>query len=199
MPISRGGGGVKSILVGRLYGTSEIVAYYATDSVSGSNYIGVLLGFLSDGTVPTASVSDAQDVGGLIGYRNNGDVTNSYSTSSVARSSGTATTIGGLSTVSGIVTASYWDTSACGCTSGGSAGCATSTGGSDVVGKTTSHLQSIISYTGIYANWNANLDGQSGNDAPRDFGNGMQYPMLDYDGMSTDPQGAKQWASTRPS
>ena len=32
--------------------------------------------------------------------------------------------------------------------------------------KTTSELQAPTGYTGIYANWNLNLDGVTGNDGP---------------------------------
>ncbi len=80
------------------------------------------------------------------------------------------------------ITASYWDTSTSGQT--------TSAGGSGVTGKTTRQLQSVTSYTGIYSAWNNNLDGVTGNDDPWDLGNKMQYPMLDYKSMSTDPQGS---------
>ena len=199
------GGTVAAILVGRLYGTSAIVACYTTGKVAGGAHVGGLVGFYSNGTISTsystAYVSGSSNVGGLLGYRNNGSVTNSYATGRVARSSGTATTIGGLigdsrSGASGAISNSYYDTSTSGCVTGGSDGCTTSAGGSGVVGKTTRQLQTPTGYTGIYANWNTNLDGDTstgepttGNDNPWAFGNKMQYPMLDYDGMSTDPQG----------
>ena len=60
-----------------------------------------------------------------------------------------------------------------------------------VTGKTTRQLQTVTTYTGIYANWNNNLDGVTGNDDPWDLGSKMQYPMLDYKSMSTDPQGGQ--------
>ena len=198
-----GGGTVAAILVGRLYGTSAIVACYTTSAivacyttgkVAGGAHVGGLLGFYSNGTISTsystAYVSGSSNVGGLLGYRNNGSVTNSYATGKVARSSGTATTIGGLigdsrSGASGAISNSYYETSTSGCVTGGSNGCTTSAGGT---GKTTRQLQTPTGYNGIYANWNANLDGVTGNDDPWAFGNKMQYPMLDYDGMSTTPQ-----------
>ena len=119
-------------------------------------------------------------------------ITNSYSTGRVSRSSGSATTIGGLigEVTAGSVTASYWDTSTSGQT--------TSAGGSGVVGKTTRQLQTPTGYTGIYANWNTDLDNAdsdsntaTGKDDPWAFGNKMQYPMLDYKGMSANPQGGQ--------
>ncbi len=70
---------------------------------------------------------------------------------------------------SGPATNSYWDTE----TSGNS----TSHAGT---GKTTSELQSPTGYTGIYANWNLNFDGQTGNDDPWNFGTANQYPTLKY-------------------
>ena len=174
------------ILIGANQGT--IVACYTTGKAQGSAAVGGLAGF-SNGTVSTsystAYTSGTDQIGGLVGQQqgSSSSITNSYSTGRVSRSSGSATTIGGLigQATAGAVTASYWDTS----TSGQS----TSAGGSGVVGKTTRELQTPTGYTGIYANWNTNLDSVTGNDDPWTFGNKMQYPMLDYKGMSTDPQG----------
>ena len=176
------------ILIGANQGT--IVACYTTGKAQGSASVGGLAGF-SNGTVSTsystAYTSGTDQIGGLVGQQqgSSSSITNSYSTGRVSRSSGSATTIGGLigQVTAGSVTASYWDTS----TSGQS----TSAGGSGVVGKTTRQLQTPTGYTGIYANWNTNLDGVTGNDDPWSFGNKMQYPMLDYKGMSTDPQGGQ--------
>ena len=199
--------GYSGILVGSHYGT--IVACYTTGKIVGAGStrerIGGLVGEINSGEISTsystAYVSGSQRIGGLLGYRHNGSVTNSYATGRVSRSSGTATTIGGLigdsrAAASGTVSNSYYDTSTSGCVTGGSNGCTTSAGGNGVTGKTTRQLQTPTGYTGIYANWNTNLDGDTttgeattGNDNPWTFGNKMQYPMLDYDGMSTDPQG----------
>ena len=180
------------ILFGASYG--EIVACYTTGKVQGTNYIGGLGGFVQAASskgifssYSTVYVNGTSRVGGLLGRLAGGATTHSYATGRVNRVSGTATTIGGLlgsiGTIAGSVTASYWDTS----TSGQS----TSAGGSGVVGKTTRQLQTPTGYTGIYANWNTNLDGVTGNDDPWTFGNKMQYPMLDYKGMSTNPQGGQ--------
>ena len=183
------------ILVGSSYG--EIVACYTTGAVTGSRRIGGIVGEQvlttahTRSSYSTASVRGEQHVGGLVG-RLRGGATHSYSTGRVVRSSGNATTIGGLtgSASSGTATASYYDTSASGCIAGGSAGCTTSAVGT---GKTTRELQTVTGYTSgsIYADWNANLDGESGNDDPWDFGNKMQYPMLDYQGMSVIPQNSQ--------
>ena len=146
---------------------SAIVACYTTGKVAGNGRIGGLVGSKNAGSIAssysTAYVSGTSNVGGLLGYRYNGSVADSYSTGRVVRSSGSATTIGGLiggerATASGTVSNSYWDTS----TSGQS----TSAGGSGVVGKTTRQLQTPTGYTGIYANWNTDLDNaDSDNDA----------------------------------
>ena len=186
--------------VGILAGTRKgtIVACYTTGKVQGGTNVGGLVGASQEATISTsystAYVNGSAYAGGLVGQLWSGSITNSYSTGRVARSSGTATTIGGL--IGGVilsptVTASYYDTSTSGCVTGGSAGCTTSAGGSGVVGKTTRQLQTVTDYTGIYASWNTNLDGVTGNDDPWAFGNKMQYPMLDYKGMSTDPQGGQ--------
>ena len=185
-----------SILIGTNQGT--IVACYTTGKVAGADRVGGLVGYNVRGTISssysTAYVSGGSNVGGLVGVQLQGSssVTNSYSTGRVSRSSGSATTIGGLMgrVGAGSVTASYWDTSTSGQT--------TSAGGSGVVGKTTRQLQTPTGYTGIYANWNTDLDNAdsdndvaTGKDNPWAFGNKMQYPMLDYDGMSTTPQNSQ--------
>ncbi len=182
------GGNFTAILAGTNRGT--IVACYTTGKVAGASRVGGLVAQNLLGTISssysTAYVSGQANVGGLVGLKQvSSSVTNSYSTGRVSRSSGTATTIGGLigNVAAGTVTASYWDTSTSGQT--------TSAGGSGAVGKTTRQLQTPTGYTGIYANWNANLDGVTGNDDPWAFGNKMQYPMLDYKMMSTDPQGGQ--------
>ncbi len=177
--------------VGILVGVnlSLVTACYTTGKAQGDDYVGGLAGYSSEAvkaSYSTAYVSGRRYVGGLIGSKLGSSVTNSYSTGRVNRSSGTSTNIGGLIGIvssSPTVTASYWDTS----TSGQS----TSAGGSGVVGKTTRQLQTPTGYNGIYANWNTNLDGVTGNDDPWAFGNKMQYPMLDYDNMSTTPQNSQ--------
>ena len=176
------------ILVGSNQGT--IIACYTTGKVTGVDDVGGLLGYHSTSTLSasysTAYANGNTNVGGLVGRHHSGNLTNSYSTGRINRASGTATSIGGLIGLKRAVataTNSYWDTS----TSGQS----TSAGGSGVVGKTTRQLQTPTGYNGIYANWNTNLDGVTGNDDPWTFGNKMQYPMLDYKMMSTNPQGGQ--------
>ena len=191
------------ILAGSNWGT--IVACYVSGKVQGlgiNTYIGGLVGY-SGGTVSTsystAYVNARFRVGGLIGYQHyRSTTTNSYATGRVVSENvaSTGALVGYVAPAfqtnpAGTVSNSYYDIISSGCTTGATTKC-TSGGtnvGSGVVGKTPRQLQTVTSYTGIYANWNANLDGVAGNDDPWDFGNGMQYPMLDYDGMSTAPQG----------
>jgi len=188
-----------SIYTGILAGTNNgsVVASYTTGSVSGTTRVGGIIGYqgLNAASIhtsySTASVSGTQHVGGALGQKF-GSMTNSYATGLVRRLSGSASEIGGLigSSSQGDTTASYYDSSSSGCVTGGSNGCTGSAGG---VGKTARELQTVTDYTtgSIYADWNVNLDGVSGNDDPWDFGNNMQYPMLKYAGMSTDPQGGQ--------
>ena len=54
-------------------------------------------------------------------------------------------------------------------------------------GKTTSELQAPTGYTGIYSEWNVDVDGDGNNDDPWDFGTNAKYPCLkaDFDGNGT--------------
>ncbi len=61
----------------------------------------------------------------------------------------------------------------------------TSAGGT---GYATADLQRPNDYIGIYSSWNANIDGQAGNDDPWYFGATNQYPALKYAGMDTTVQ-----------
>ncbi len=172
---------------GALVGDSAgvIVACWSTGSVTSTNYVGGLVGS-SSGSITssysTAAVTGVARVGGLLGTKAAaGSITDSYSTGTVTRSSGTATTIGGLvgesTSGTGAVTTSYYDSTTSGCVSGGSNGCTTSAAGTT---QTTSALQTPVGYTGIYSTWNANIDSVAGNDDPWYFGTTSQYPILKY-------------------
>ena len=170
-------------LIGRILSDeteSWVVASYATGDVSGGSAVGGLVGglyTLTDVQVvhqvrviasyATGRVSGTQTVGGLFGYREpDRDGTDRV-----------------------IVSASYWDTQTSGQTTGVGSG---HSGG--VQGRTTTQLQSPTGYTGIYSNWDVDLDNADGdnNDATGtddfwDFGTSSQYPVLkaDLDGNGT--------------
>ena len=130
------------------------------------------------GAVSATGVSRFTKAGGLAG-NNGGTITASYARGRVT-ASGSGTVAGGLVggvLRSGTATASYWDTT----TSGQTA----SAGGT---GQTSSALQSPTDYSGIYANWNLNLDGVTGGDSPWDFVSSEHYPILDYGTLNNSPQ-----------
>ena len=167
---------------GGLVGTSSgsIIASYYRGAVGGTTRVGGLAGYTSIGTIvasyATGAVSGNHSLGGLVGEMiSPTTITASYSTGLVTGS--TNTNIGGLVGFTlGTVTDSYWDTE--------TSGQATSGGGT---GKTTSELQTPTAYgTGIYANWNLDLDldGDSINDDPWNFGAATQYPRLKFGGLN---------------
>ena len=154
-----------------------IVACSVTGVVSGGVDVGGLVGDNFSGTIiasySAASVADGSNTGGLVGSNFVGTIIASYSIGSVSDYDG----VGGFVEVGGLVGSnladrgtardSYWDTQ----TSGQSE----SAGGK---GKTTSELQSPTGYTGIYENWNVDLDDDGVGDDLWDFGNASQYPTL---------------------
>ena len=185
-------GGDRTAILART-NNGTIVGCYVTGKVTGGEYVGSLVARLErvvQSSYSTAQVSGTDKVGGLVGHINLASprIYNSYSTGRVVRTSGTSTAIGGLvGALGGSASAantvnSYWDTSTSGCVAGGSDGCTRSFGGA---GKTTRELQTVTDFSGIYANWNT----QPGN--AWTFGSNMQYPMLTYQGMNTDPQGGQ--------
>ena len=154
-----------------------IVACSVTGVVSGGGDVGGLVGDNFSGTIiasySTASVADGSNTGGLVGDNFVGRIIASYSIGSVSDYDGVSVfvDVGGLVGSNfgdrGTARDSYWDTQ----TSGQSE----SAGGE---GKTTSELQSPTGYTGIYENWNVDLDKDGVGDDLWDFGNASQYPTL---------------------
>ena len=198
------GGLVGNISNGRVSGS------YATGSVSGSRYVGGLIGGGYDnrisGNYAMGSVTGDYSVGGLVGDGHRNRISASYATGGVAGDGddigglvgrnisgaitasyavGRVSTLGDTFYIGGLVgyhevsdiTASYWDTE--------TTGQAGSYGG---VGKTTAELQSPAGYTGIYAEWNQDLDGDDDADDPWDFGDSGQYPVLKYGGLDAASQ-----------
>ena len=177
--------------VGGLAGINEgtISESYATGTVSASygyDNAGGLVGFNDYGTISasyaTGRVSGYGYIGGLAG-RNEGTISASYAVGTVAGRE----VVGGLqgnSFYEDQIRASYFD--------------ATVSGLTGDEGKTTSELQTPTGYTGIYADWNLDLDNADGDndpatggDDPWDFGTGTDYPTLNaFDKKPTFGQAA---------
>ena len=153
--------------IGHQANGGSVIASYATGSVSAVG-----------GATPARA-------GGLAGYviTFNSSVTASYAAGPVS-ATGSTTSVGGLygETTTGPISASYWDTDL--------TGIADDADNNAPEGRTARQLQRARAYSGIYSSWNVNVDGVAGNDDPWDFGTGMQYPMLKWDGMSLPAQGS---------
>ena len=162
--------------VGGLVGSNDgdIHTSYATGRVEGIGKVGGLAGG-NDGEIHTSyaagRVMGERWVGGLVGGHD-GEIHNSYATGWVSGQNHVGGLVGIVPSNSPI-TASYWDTTTSGWTSG-----------SNGTGQTTRQLQTPSSYSRIYADWNVDLDGGGTNDDPWDFGTSSQYPALavDFDG-----------------
>ncbi len=174
--------------------TANIRASYATGAVNGAggmNDLGGLVGFNTGSHTRFAGVG-VEGAPGTYGITST-NIIASYATGPVTGVSGAD--IGGLvgkdepvSPPAGqpgqslsSITDSYWDT--------GTTGIDDDSDALSPEGKTTRELQRTNSYTGIYANWNLDLDGTTGNDDPWDFGMPLQYPRLKYGSQEPGDQG----------
>ena len=161
-----------------------IVVSYATGSVSGNGYadVGGLVGDNRYTGVITAAYAEgsvsgrADRYGGLLGS-NQGIVTVCFSTGEVPQSGGGLIDSNGNY---GTVANCYWDTE----TSGQS----DSAGGD---GKATAELQSPTGYTGAYADWKVDLDGDGSSDDPWRFGSSTDYPVLNLEALDIDHSNLK--------
>ena len=195
------GGLVGFLRGGTITGSYAAVAVSGKDGIAGNpgsrNRIGGLVGRASQPSAAiiasyatgAVTVGAHGRAGGLVGtLASEGAVTASYATGAV--SGGDRSIVGGLlghNWMRGVVTNSYWDT--------GTTGQANSAGGAGAIGKTTRELQSLTGYTGIYANWNVDVDNADGDnnaftgvDDPWDFGASRQYPVLKHGGLDPDQQ-----------
>ena len=167
-------------LIGSNLNDGSATVSYSTVQVTGDDRVGGLAG--SNGGEVTAAYATGRvvgdsEAGGLIG-RNSGDVNVSYATGLVSGRS----TIGGLvgrNTGGGAISDSYWDSDTSGRTSG-----------SNGQGQTTAELQLPTAASDIYSTWNVDLDGDSMNDDPWNFGTSSQYPVLSLD---TNGAGGATW------
>ena len=167
-------------VVGANLDDGSVSASYSTVHVTGDDRIGGLAGSNSGtvtATYATGRVVGDSEAGGLIG-RNTGELNISYATVLVSGRS----TIGGLvgrNSGGGTITDSYWDSDTSGHTTG-----------SYGQAKNTAELQLPTAASDIYLNWNVDLDGDSMNDDPWDFGTSSQYPVLSVD---TNGVGGATW------
>ena len=176
------GGGVGG-LVGTKYGSSVVTSYAAVE-VTGGNDVGGLIGENQAGvsaSYATGRVAGQSYVGGLVGSISRDSrrgITASYATGPVSGQSNVGGLVGSNRSFSstGTVTASYWDTTTSRQT--------TSAGGQ---GRNTGQLQTPTGYSGIYAQWNVDLDDDGTNDDPWHFDTG-KYPALqvNVDGPGAD-------------
>ena len=176
-----------------------VQACYATAAVSGSSnteaHVGGLVGesnYPVTTSYATGMVADSGSgnarLGGLIGTHRFtfARITNTYATGAITRASTASDPrVGGLvglqNSNNQSVVASYWDTQ-------------TTLQASSAMGtaQTTSGLQGPTRYTGIYADWNVDLDSDSSPDDPWHFGWSNQYPVLKWGGHSAAAQFALQ-------
>ena len=192
----RGSGDTIGGLVGRNEG--RITASYASGSVAGPNYVGGLAGsgngqiIASYASGSVTGADGSRHLGGLVGRTyGSGRISASYAWGRVTGTHGTVGGLVGSKIEDSRVTTSYWDTA----TTGQSA----SAGGT---GKTTSELQMPTDYSGIYADWNVDIDGETGGDDPWHFGTSSQYPVLKVDvdgnGTATWQEFGRQYANSPP-
>ena len=165
-------------LVGINHFIGEVRGCYATSRVTGEDDVGGLVGDnrgILAASYATGQVSGVTEAGGLVGNNQlDGEIQASYATGPVSA----ASNAGGLVGLdAGTLTNSYWDTSTSGQTTGSG-------------GRTTAQLQSPTGYSGLYRNWNLDLDGDDANDSPWHFGTSSQYPVLSVD---VDGSDAASW------
>ena len=165
-----------------------VTASWSAADATAEQWAGGLVGY-DNGTVVASyatgvvtATTEGSGAGGLVGRMGFGDnrITASYATGAVSGPGGAVGGLVGHAMPHDRVEASYWDTEASGVTeSGGGAG------------RTTMALQEPTGYTGPYAAWNVDVDGDGDGlpDAPWDFGTSGEYPVLavdaDGDGVAT--------------
>ena len=187
------GGSYVGGLVGSNYGS--VSASYATGNVVSQYRSGEGAGGLAgrnkgsvSASYATGDVECRRSVGGLVGL-NDGSIRASYATGGVSGTTTRGSLIGKTSGTVAVV--SYWNTE----TSGASVGVGMGTT-TNVVGKTTAELQAPTGYSGIYADWNIDIDNADGDDDPTtgtddvwDFGSSSDYPALKLVDYDTDDDG----------
>ena len=167
---------LRSSVVTASSSAASVSAHHATASAVGSR-VGGLAG-INRGAIAAAYATGAvasngdpaarlpgHFVGGLVG-ENSGSIAASYATGAASGGFERSGLVG-RAVWPARVTDSYWDASA--------SGTSLSAGGA---GKSTVQLQAPTGYTGIYADWNVDLDADGNADDPWDFGACNQYAWL---------------------
>ena len=181
------GGLIAGALAGEIVPGAEITASYVQGgsvAVPVSRWGGGLVGS-NGGTIrasySTASVTGGGSftrVGGLVGQNNGGIIIAGYAAGAVTGGSGSS--VGGLvgrsSGSSAVITDSYCDATVHGTSTCIGAHFSGST--ATAAGYTTAELQTPTGYTGIFANWNVDVDGDAFPDNPWNFGATSTYPTL---------------------
>ena len=167
-------------LAGVIAAGGEVSASYAqggTVNVGAANSFGGGLLGLNSGAVRasyatevTISATSSSAAGGLAGA-SNGAFTASYAASAVSSGLNRGGFVAFLS--GGSITDSYCD-SASGATACAGTGSATG----NATPQTRAQLQEPTAYTGIYANWNIDIDADTFPDNPWNFGSTTTYPTL---------------------
>ena len=169
---------------GKVYASHSSASVAASNIVGGHLAVGGLIGYgwqaqvaasyATGGVTVTDSPAWYGGVGGLMGRNTGSSIRAGYSTGAVNFSSTGGVLAGGLVGENswsygsdGIVTDSYYNSETSGQSDSGKG-----------IAKTTSELQAPASYTGIYANWNLDLNGDRKRDNPWNFGTSSEYPTL---------------------
>ncbi len=156
-------------LVGYMQGNqTRVSANYATGRVVGAGQTGGLVGS-NQGYVRASwaevSVHGTKHVGGLVGH-NAGDVSASYALGPVRGDSWVHGVVG--LTDGGVLNEVYFRSDI-------------NPDIDDVHAKTKAELATPTDYTGIYENWDVDLDGDGTSDDPWDFWTERRYPRLKAD------------------
>ena len=179
------------VLVGSLYGS--VSASWVSGQVYAHRWSGGFAGQLPDNASSAsitagysrASVSRSggtgSEMGGLVGQVGaQTSITAAYAIGTVTTAGGNRGGLTGFARPTATIAASYWDST--------SSGIADDADTNMPEGRTTAQLQAPTDYAGIYAAWNANVDGAAGADDPWDFGGAGAYPRLRYGGMNPEDQ-----------
>ena len=158
-----------------------MVGYINSHIPASGPSVGAIIASYSTAEVELTAASAITTRGLLVGSSQGGSISYSYAIGRSHGAGGQGELVGNVVTTGGIpaavITESYWDRQTTGTTGG----------------KTTVELQSPAGYTGIYQNWNRNLDDDTatgdaqGRDDPWDFRFG-HYPVLKYGNFDVDEQ-----------